>query len=70
MSAPLTCPLCGGKASLVEGEKVFHPAGEPAAHGDVYHAYFRHESYVACTRCEFAETVETLLSGSTPKRLI
>lgn len=61
MSAPLTCPLCGGKAELVTDGQVTHPAGEYGGPGVIYQTYTRHESFVACTRCEFAETTEVLL---------
>lgn len=64
--APLTCPACGGHLDLVTDGKVTHPAEWQRGHYVLPHTC--PEKFVACSRCEYAETVATLLSGSAPKR--
>jgi hypothetical protein len=49
----------------VEDGRVFYPAGgwQAGPHARLQEAFSRCEGFVACTRCEFVETVEALLSG-------
>ena len=62
----LTCPTCGGRLDLLHGE-VRHPLYWHGCHVVLPRA--EEAAYDACGRCEYAETVATLLAlRPAPKR--